>query len=381
MLQSLAGKLNRLNDVREIGEAIADELRLADRLPQLPRRPASTATSSSRSRSAASCVAQTASAVDCSRTQVGEGITGRVAETRRAAARRRTRSSASSRCTIPGTPTIEESLARRAAPLRRARDRRDRRSRSSASTSSTRTTSGCSRCSPATPRSRSRTRASTSRSAARPRARRRCSSSRRELATAATPRRRSASEIVRAAARILGGTPRTSLWLADEDGDLLDQRAASDYDGEPALRRARRALPVDALASAIGDAAEPFVVDRRRVRAGRSRGALDPTRLRDRAARRRRRARGLHRRERSPTSEHPASESLRLLGGHRAPGAARARERARSYESLERDASSRPSRRSRTRSRRTTSTRRRTRAGSPTSRCASATSSASTSAS
>ena len=28
MLQSLAGKLNRLNDVREIGEAIVDELRL-----------------------------------------------------------------------------------------------------------------------------------------------------------------------------------------------------------------------------------------------------------------------------------------------------------------------------------------------------------------
>ena len=37
MLQSLTGKLNRLNDVREIGDEIAAELRSLDRLPQLPR--------------------------------------------------------------------------------------------------------------------------------------------------------------------------------------------------------------------------------------------------------------------------------------------------------------------------------------------------------
>ena len=37
MLQSLSGKLNRLNDVRQIGDVIADGAALADRLPQLPR--------------------------------------------------------------------------------------------------------------------------------------------------------------------------------------------------------------------------------------------------------------------------------------------------------------------------------------------------------
>ena len=40
MLQSLAGKLNRLNDVRQIGEHDRDRAAAADRLPQLPRRPA-----------------------------------------------------------------------------------------------------------------------------------------------------------------------------------------------------------------------------------------------------------------------------------------------------------------------------------------------------
>ena len=39
MLQSLSGKLSRLNDVAQIGLTIADELRLLDRLPQLPRLP------------------------------------------------------------------------------------------------------------------------------------------------------------------------------------------------------------------------------------------------------------------------------------------------------------------------------------------------------
>ena len=39
LLQSLAGKLNRLNDVQEIGATIADRAPPADRLPQLPRGP------------------------------------------------------------------------------------------------------------------------------------------------------------------------------------------------------------------------------------------------------------------------------------------------------------------------------------------------------
>ena len=62
---------------------------------------------------------------------------------------------------------------------------------------------------------------------------------------------------------------------------------------------------------------------------------------------------------------------LRAARRARAPGEARDRECV-ELRGARADASSRPSRRSRTRSRRTTSTRRRTRAGSPTSRCGSA---------
>ena len=53
MLQSLAGKLNRLNDVAQIGEHDRDRAAAADRLPQLPRRACAAATTCCRSRSSA----------------------------------------------------------------------------------------------------------------------------------------------------------------------------------------------------------------------------------------------------------------------------------------------------------------------------------------
>ena len=82
MLQSLAGKLNRLNDVREIGAAIADRAPAADRLPQLPRRPVVDGRrASSRSRSAATSTRTSEHEVEFPRSKVGEGITGHVAAT------------------------------------------------------------------------------------------------------------------------------------------------------------------------------------------------------------------------------------------------------------------------------------------------------------
>ena len=96
MLQSLGGKLNRLNDVRQIGEVIADELRLLidyhncrvsviegdDVVPIAFR---------------GELLSRSGERVDFPRTRIGEGITGHVAETSEPLARRRTRSSASTR--------------------------------------------------------------------------------------------------------------------------------------------------------------------------------------------------------------------------------------------------------------------------------------------
>ena len=113
MLQSLAGKLNRLNDVRRIGAVIADELRLlidyhncrvsvidGDEVVPIAFR--------------GELVSRDGEHVDLPRTKIGEGITGR-APRRPSRSSWTTRSSATTRCMIPGTHTIEESLV--AVPL------------------------------------------------------------------------------------------------------------------------------------------------------------------------------------------------------------------------------------------------------------------------
>ncbi len=113
MLQSLSGKLNRLNDVREIGEVIANELRLlidyhncrvsvveGDEIVPIAFRGELTSFGDSQ--------------VDIPRTKVGEGITGRAAATREPVL-----IDNALECEfavlIPGTHKIEESLV--AAPL------------------------------------------------------------------------------------------------------------------------------------------------------------------------------------------------------------------------------------------------------------------------
>jgi len=115
MLQSLAGKLNRLNDVRQIGETISTELRLLidyhncrvylregdDLLP--------IAFVGDFDESAGT------SPIDIYRTSVGEGVTGRAVETGTSVLVPNALECEFAR-TIPGTDLIEETLA--AVPLR-----------------------------------------------------------------------------------------------------------------------------------------------------------------------------------------------------------------------------------------------------------------------
>jgi diguanylate cyclase (GGDEF)-like protein len=113
MLQSLAGKLNRLNDVRQIGAVIADELRLLidyhncrvsviegdDVVPIAFR---------------GELVSRDGEHVDLPRTKIGEGITGRAAATAEPQLVGNTLE-CDYAVMIPGTHTIEESLV--AVPL------------------------------------------------------------------------------------------------------------------------------------------------------------------------------------------------------------------------------------------------------------------------
>jgi diguanylate cyclase (GGDEF)-like protein len=113
MLQSLAGKLNRLNDVREIGAVIADELRLlidyhncrvsvieCDEVVPIAFR--------------GELVTRDGGHVDLPRTKIGEGITGRAAATGEPQLVDNTLE-CDYAVMIPGTHTIEESLV--AVPL------------------------------------------------------------------------------------------------------------------------------------------------------------------------------------------------------------------------------------------------------------------------
>jgi diguanylate cyclase (GGDEF)-like protein len=113
MLQSLAGKLNRLNDVRRIGAVIADELRLlidyhncrvsvieGDEVVPIAFR--------------GELVSRDGEHVDLPRTKIGEGITGRAAATAEPQLVDNTLE-CDYAVMIPGTHTIEESLV--AVPL------------------------------------------------------------------------------------------------------------------------------------------------------------------------------------------------------------------------------------------------------------------------
>ena len=99
MLQSLSGKLNRLNDVREIGDEIAAELRsLIDY-----------------HNCRVFVVETVALPLELLRIKIGEGITGRCAE-RSESLRIGDAANCEFGARIPGTPSIEESLV--AVPLR-----------------------------------------------------------------------------------------------------------------------------------------------------------------------------------------------------------------------------------------------------------------------
>src|SRR5436190_8220834 len=113
MLQGLAGKLNRLNDVREIGGVIADELRLlidyhncrilvieGDELVPIAFR--------------GELITQSGEQVDFPRSKVGDGITGRAATSGEAQLVGNTLE-CEYMVMIPGTHAIEESLV--AVPL------------------------------------------------------------------------------------------------------------------------------------------------------------------------------------------------------------------------------------------------------------------------
>ena len=107
MLQSLGGKLNRLNDVRQIGEVIADELRLlidyhncrvsvieGDEVVPIAFR--------------GELLSRSGERVDFPRTRIGEGITGHVAETSEPLLVKNTLECEFA-VMIPGTHMIEES--------------------------------------------------------------------------------------------------------------------------------------------------------------------------------------------------------------------------------------------------------------------------------
>ncbi len=113
MLQGLAGKLNRLNDVRQIGEVIADELRLLidyhncrvmviedDEIVPIAFR--------------GDLVSRDGERVDFPRSKIGEGITGRAASTAEPQLVANTLECEFA-VIIPGTHAIEESLV--AVPL------------------------------------------------------------------------------------------------------------------------------------------------------------------------------------------------------------------------------------------------------------------------
>jgi diguanylate cyclase (GGDEF)-like protein len=314
MLQSLGGKLNRLNDVRQIGEVIADELRLLidyhncrvsvlddDWVVPIAFR--------------GELLSRSGERVDFPRTRVGEGITGHVAETSEPLLVGNTLECEYA-VMIPGTHMIEESQI--AVPLcygarvigviaisKLGVDQFDeddvRLLEVLAGHASVALENA--RLYEAQRREADHLKALLEFTGA--------------ISEAATPDAIGA-ETVRAAARILGGK-RCALWLPTEQGEFAVS-AVADSDGDQA---ATGALDGSALRNAIGDQTEPFLLssdDSELALAPlRSDGSLEGF---------------ISVREPTEDSEHTVEEILRLLGGISYQSAV-ALERARSYENLE----------------------------------------------
>jgi HD-GYP domain-containing protein (c-di-GMP phosphodiesterase class II)/putative methionine-R-sulfoxide reductase with GAF domain len=331
MLQSLAGKLNRLNDVRQIGETIADELRLlidyhncrvsvieGDEVVPIAFR--------------GELLSRSGERVEFPPSRIGEGITGHVAASAEALLVENTLECEFA-VMIPGTHMIEESQI--AVPLRYGArvigviaisklgvgqfDEDDVRLLEVLAAHASVALENA-RLYEAQRREADHLKALLEFTGA--------------ISEAATPDEIGA-ETVRAAARLLGGK-KCALWLEDAHHDF---RIAShtDYDDDPALTpMLALAMPGDAIRTAVADRTEPFLVTAAEAEAIVPAPAgmtwpdlalaplLNDGKLEGFIA------------VREPTvdSEHSVEEILRLLRGI-SDQAAVALERAQSYENLE----------------------------------------------
>jgi diguanylate cyclase (GGDEF)-like protein len=331
MLQSLAGKLNRLNDVRQIGETIADELRLLidyhncrvsviedDEVVPIAFR--------------GELLSRSGERVEFPRTRIGEGITGHVAASAEPLLVANTLECEFA-VMIPGTHLIEESQI--AVPLRYGArvigviaisklgvgqfDEDDVRLLEVLAGHASVALENA-RLYEAQRREADHLKALLEFTGA--------------ISEAETPDEIGA-ETVRAAARLLGGK-KCALWLEDEQGDF---RIAShtDYDADPSLTAMLSlAMPGDGIRATVGGRSEPFLVtaDEAEEYVPAPPGltwpdlALAPL-LNDG------KLEGfIAVREPTVDSEHTVEEILRLLHGI-SNQAAVALERAQSYESLE----------------------------------------------
>ena len=331
MLQSLAGKLTRLNDMREIAEVIADELRLlidyhncrvsvieGDEVVPIAFR--------------GELVSRDGERVDFPRTRIGEGITGHVAATAEPLLVENALECEYA-VMIPGTHTIEESQI--AVPLcygarvigviaisKLGVDQFDeddvRLLEVLAGHASVALENA--RLYEAQRREADHLKALLEFTGA--------------ISQAATPDA-IGTETVSAAARILGGK-KCALWLPDENGDFRID-AHSDYDADPAVAPMLDVvLPAEAVRSAIGDRSEPFLMGAEEAEghAPAPEGLVWPdlalAPLRNDGA-----LEGfISVREPAGEGEHTVEEILRLLSGISSQAAV-ALERARSYENLE----------------------------------------------
>jgi diguanylate cyclase (GGDEF)-like protein len=331
MLQSLGGKLNRLSDVRQIGEVIADELRLlidyhncrvsvieGDEVVPIAFR--------------GELVSRDGEHVDFPRTRIGEGITGHAAATAEALLVGNTLECEYA-VMIPGTHTIEESQV--AVPLcygarvigviaisKLGVDQFDeddvRLLEVLAGHASVALENA--RLYEAQRREADHLKALLEFTGA--------------ISQAATPDA-IGTETVSAAARILGGK-KCALWLPDENGDFRID-AHSDYNTDPALLPMLEVvLPAEAVRTAVGERTEPFLMGAEEAESyapapeGLSWPDLALAPLRNDGA-----LEGfISVREPASESEHTVEEILRLLSGISSQAAV-ALERARSYENLE----------------------------------------------
>ncbi|MET0607377.1 MAG: diguanylate cyclase [Gaiellaceae bacterium] len=331
MLQSLAGKLNRLNDVRQIGEVIADELRLlidyhncrvsvieGDEVVPIAFR--------------GELLSRSGERVDFPRTRIGEGITGHVAESAEPLLVPNTLECEYA-VMIPGTHMIEESQI--AVPLRYGArvigvvaisklgvgqfDEDDVRLLEVLAGHASVALENA-RLYEAQRREAGHLKALLEYTGA--------------ISEAETPDAIGA-ETVRAAARILGDK-KCALWLPGENGDF-HVAAHTDYDADPTLLPVLSiSIPTAAVRAVVGDRSGPFLVTAEEATAimpppeGLSWPNLAVAPLRNDG-----KLEGfIAVREPTTDSKHTVEEILRLLRGI-SDQAAVALERARSYENLE----------------------------------------------